>query len=107
MRKSRINPISKKKQAQIEEEYPLRIQLCNLAGGNWIQTSKWGGYCSGGTCAKCNKQMSPAQSRDDLNVLHPHEKLRRSRGGKLSLENSRMLCPICHSRSHGLRVIEH
>ena len=83
MKRTKIKPISKKKKRQIVEEKEIRQQLqarcqgrCELCGGD-------GGWLG----------------------LHPHEEVFRSHGGVMSLGNSKMLCQVCHSRKHGLKVI--
>ncbi len=101
MKKSYINKISVKKQRQIEEKLPIRILLCQIAGGTWVQTSRWGGHCDGGMCALCGK----AGGYTEFGRLHPHEKIFRSQGGKLSLTNSIMAHNWCQAREHHQRVV--
>ena len=79
MKRTKINPVSKKRAAKITEEKKIRKLLneraegcCEICGGN--------GYPFG---------------------LHPHEKVFRSHGGEMSLENSIMLCQGCHAKLHG------
>lgn len=103
MKKTRIPPMSKKKREQIKDERPARIAICERAGGEWLyKTDGFGvrlnsneGVCIGGLCEICHR---PPCGPDWL--LHPHEKLYRSRGGKLTEENSLMVCNICHTREH-------
>ncbi len=97
MKKSYINKISLKKQRQIEEELPIKILLCQIAGGTWVQTSRWGGHCEGGYCMECHQ-------KPDFRGLHPHEDPFRSRGNKVTLA-SKMLCGRCHSACHGIREV--
>jgi 5-methylcytosine-specific restriction endonuclease McrA len=85
-----INKISKKKRKEIEDEKPIREALAKRANGRceWCGRPEW--QCLGG--------------------LHPHEKVYRSKGiiGRLSLDNSVMVCNTCHgNRGHNLRIIEH
>ena len=93
MKRTRINPISKKRAVEHIGEFAIRKQLCERAGGFWN-----GFFCVGGKCEeeKCGK---PA----DWRGLHPHEKKFRSQGGKLSLKNSLMLCGRCHNKEHGIK----
>jgi 5-methylcytosine-specific restriction endonuclease McrA len=70
-----INRISKKKRLEIQEEKPIRQQLNERAGG---------------FCERCGRAP-------DFRGLHPHEKVFRSHGGKLTLANSEMWCGRCHA----------
>jgi 5-methylcytosine-specific restriction endonuclease McrA len=47
-----------------------------------------------GRCEKCGGNGFPFG-------LHPHEKKFRSHGGEMTLENSTMLCQVCHAKEHG------
>lgn len=103
MKRTRINPISEKKREQIKEELPIRKQLCERASGYWLYTSwaygeETSGVCVNGLCEKCHKPP-------DWRGLHPHEKVFRAQGGKLSLENSVMLCGKCSSAEHGIKEV--
>ncbi len=96
MKRSRLNPISKKRQQQIKDELPIRIKLCERCGGTWIYTSSFShGYCRGGRCELCHQ-------KGDFRGLTPHEQVFRSHNGKLSLSNSKMLCGTCHDSKHGI-----
>jgi hypothetical protein len=70
-----INPISKKKAIEIENEKPIRKALLERCKG---------------LCEHCGQ--SP-----DWRGLSPHEKVFRSHGGCLTMENSEMRCGRCHS----------
>ena len=89
-----MRKISKKRLLEIKEEVAIRRLLCERAGGFWN-----GLECEGGYCEECGK---PA----DWMGLTPHEKKFRSKGGKLSMENSQMLCMKCHMKEHHLKVAE-
>ena len=43
----------------------------------------------GGRCISCDLFVTPEQA-------HMHEKVFRGKGGKISLENSEILCAECH-----------
>jgi 5-methylcytosine-specific restriction endonuclease McrA len=60
-------------------EQPIRKQLIERCGGKYEE---------------CGQTGFPFG-------LHPHEKIFRSHGGQLSLDNSIMLCNYCHGRRHG------
>jgi len=84
VKRSKINPISKKKAAEIREETKIRAQLVDRCNGR---------------CEECGEPASwPG--------LSPHEKVFRSHGGHMSLENSLMLCITCHGKRHGIRVCD-
>jgi 5-methylcytosine-specific restriction endonuclease McrA len=85
MKRSKINPISDKKAAEIREETKIRAQLADRCQG------------------KCEECGEPAYWPG----LSPHEKVFRSHGGHMSLENSLMLCITCHSLRHGIRTCDH
>jgi 5-methylcytosine-specific restriction endonuclease McrA len=82
-----INPISKKKRAEIEDEKPIREQLKKRANGH---------------CEECGRSESQS-----IGGLHPHEALFRSHGGRMTITNSKMLCHVCHASKHGIKVVEH
>ncbi len=81
MKRTRINPISKRKAHQIEQEKPIRALLLKRCKGR---------------CEKC-KELP------DWRGLSPHEEIFRSHGGKLTLWNSIMLCGKCHAHFHGIK----
>lgn len=81
-----MNKVSKKKREEIEAEKPTRKEL--------IERSQ-------GRCEECG-EIPPYWIG-----LHPHEEKFRSSGGKLSASNSKMLCPVCHSAKHHIKVIIH
>lgn len=99
---STLNKYSLKKIEKLNAEVPIRIALANRVGGKpliKVQAVRRNGgsihkitriLCVGGICEVCNK---PAVRGE---ILEPHEVVKRSAGGKLSLENSKM----CHRRCH-------
>ena len=92
MKKSRLNPLSKKRRQWWKEEgEEIYRQLCERAGGVWV-----GSGCLGGFCELCLKPP-------DFRGLHPHEEgeSRRSKGGSPSMEST-MICGRCHSKEHGI-----
>jgi 5-methylcytosine-specific restriction endonuclease McrA len=98
MKRTRIRPIGEKRKAEMEAEYEIRRQLCERAGGYWVRSGHY--YrCLGGLCELCHKPP-------DWRGLSPHENKHRSQGGKLSLENSKMLCGKCHSAEHGIKEVQ-
>ena len=82
-----INQVSKKKRKELENEKPVREAL-------WKRCR--------GCCEQCG-----CLAENSLGGLHPHEEVFRSRGGKLSELNSKMLCHVCHSKAHGITVVEY
>ena len=103
MRKTPLKRISAKKQKQIEEEYPIRVQLSERCGGVWVRTGKFWGHSNGGYCEICGK----AGGHTDFDRLYPHEKMFRSRGGKLSLENSVMAHNWCQAEfGHNIKIVK-
>ena len=92
MRRSRISPLSKKREQQLKDELPIRRALCSRAGGMFVTDGKVS-RCIGGLCELCKQP-------GNWLGLHPHEKVFRSRLGKLSLENSVMVCDRCHKKEH-------
>lgn len=98
MKKSRIKPLSDKKKEELKNEVPIREELCRRCGGVFIFDGVTG-YCRGGYCELCH---NPPRWLP----LSPHEIKFRSAGGKLSLDNSIMLCYTCHGKAHGLAIKE-
>ena len=94
---------SERRVRQLNSEVTMRILLCKRCGGTPIQQSREvkveGKHlvelntiiCVGGICEVCGQ---PA--RDE--VMSPHEKTLKSRGGKVSLENSVMCHWACHKK---------
>lgn len=102
MRKSPLKRISDKKRQQILDERLVRIALAERCGGKWIpENTLTGGYCKGGRCEICGGLPTAPDFR-----LHPHEDNFRSRGGKMTLMNSRMACNKCHGGKHGERIVD-
>ena len=99
-----LNYISPMRIHQLNDEVPARQALCKRAGGNPVVITKTikfknGGTailhtvkCVGGYCELCK---NPANGHE----LHPHEDFLRSRGGKVSLLNSKMVHNFCHPKS--------
>ena len=82
-----INPISKKKRKEISEEKPMREALWERCQGRCENCGRLAEQCLGG--------------------IHPHEWVKRSKGGHVSMESS-MLCNTCHGNlGHNLRIVEH
>lgn len=77
MKRSPIRKISKKKAAEMRAEKPIRKKLFARADG---------------CCENCGKP-------EDMFGLHPHEIVFRSAGGKLTMENSIILCNGCHDQA--------
>ena len=100
-RRTCMKPISDRRRKEMAEDCKTRRLLCERAGGEFIQTGNYSGYCRGGTCEHCHG------ANPTLGIpLSPHELIYRSRGGKLSLENSEMRCIICHRNDgHNDRVV--
>lgn len=106
MKRTRIRRISKKMIAQKREEIEARIALAERCGGKFVlDGSITGGKCVGGRCEICGKQM-PKRPRSDFDILSPHEDPPRSRGGKVSLKDSKMICIICHMKAEHIKVAE-
>ena len=99
-----LNYISPMRIRQLNDEVPARVALCKRAGGNPVVITKAmkfknGGTailktvnCLGGCCEMCGKGANGT-------LLHPHEDFLRSRGGKVSLLNSKMVHDFCHPKS--------
>lgn len=99
-----LNRMSLRKIIGVNNEVDVRIQLCERAGGEWtiktrniklnngteieLRTVE----CHNGKCEECHT----------FNYhLEPHEDPPRSKGGKVSLEQSKMLCRRCHNKKKG------
>ena len=105
-RTKRINPISKKKRAQIAEEIQVKKKLAEHCGGVFVVTSwadgvETGGFCLGGRCEECG--CYPEQSPPDF-VLHPHHSGIGAKRKTLSLVD-KMVCTKCGAKPHGIKVV--
>lgn len=101
IRHNQLNRFSLQKIAQLNAEVPIRRALAKRAGGLPVERkvticrSDGTFYytavrCIGGTCeCGCGKKA---------NELEPHEKVHRSQGGILSMENTIMVTRFCHQR---------
>jgi len=100
-----LNRYSEKKIAQMQAEAPARIELCKRAGGTpatrEVQIYRKGERytytkveCIGGIC-ECKLPDCPKIPPYGQH-LEPHEKIFRSHGGVLSLENTIMVLRQCH-----------
>lgn len=84
MKRNRLRPISRKRQTELNNERIIRQQLAERANGH---------------CEQCGRLP-------DWRGLSPHEVTFRSHGGKMSLENSVMLCGHCHSAVHLIKEVK-
>ncbi len=93
MNRIKLRQVSNHKLQQYKDELPIRIKLCIRAGGEWVKANNpVGGYCRGGFCeCGCGKSAN-------YEGLHPHEKVHRGVGGKLSMKNSIMVLNSCHNK---------
>ena len=108
MKRKPINRYSLKKIAELNAEVPIRYQLIARCQGiphpykeytynngkrySINRVSCLGGYCECGL-PECGHRWATHDK-----PLHPHEKLSRGQGGKLSMENSVMVMDECHAK---------
>ena len=97
------NRMSIHKLIEVNGQEEVRIELCKRAGGEPIVKvgfRKLSNHedivthivqCHNGTCEECGQ----------FGNLEPHEDPPRSMGGKVSMEQSTMLCRICHNKKKG------
>lgn len=99
-----LNYYSLKRIEKINAEVPIRLKLIERCGGKPAHVNRTvynNGkpytlkrvYCIGGRCEICKLPAG-------YEVLEPHEQIRRSAGGKLSLMNSVMCHRECHRNQH-------
>ncbi len=81
MRRSRINPISKKKRLELEQEKKLSAELFAKQKGK---------------CYDCGKPLGWGSAL--------HHIIFRSHGGKTDAENCVLLCLSCHMARHHIRL---
>ncbi len=107
MNRKPINRYSEAKIAELQAEAPIRIALCKRAGGTpmtrEVQVYRNGEKytytkveCIGGIC-ECGLPDCPKHPPYGQH-LEPHELTHRSLGGKLSLQNSKMVIRACHNK---------
>ena len=101
------NRYSLKKIDSLNEELPERIKLIERCGGQpelYTQVYRRNDgtmheihrvRCIGGVCELCGLPAG------DDEVLEPHEYPKRSAGGKVSLNDSKMCHRVCHMKQHG------
>lgn len=80
MKRSQINPISKKKAAEKRTEAELRAKLLAEHGG---------------LCQECHQQP-------DFRGLSLHHRKFKSHGGESVEANTMLICGKCHSLFHGI-----
>lgn len=89
-----LNHISIKKLRELEQEVNDRLALCNRAGGMpycHTKTIRISGKPYNQTVVTCYNGICECGCREFADVLEPHEKHSRGRGGKLSLANTIMV----------------
>lgn len=95
-----LNRYSLKKIAELNAEATIRVRLARRCGGFPVRHIEYayrteGRFpilrvtCAGGYCESCHRWSK---------FLDPHEKHFWGRGGKLSLENTIMVCRGCHRK---------
>ncbi len=113
-----LNHYSLRRIRELNEQIPIRLALIERCGGRPIerqQTVYHSGtkyiinrvICIDGLCeCGCDKhQTCDKVNHRQRGVLEPHEKLRRSQGGKVSLENSIMVLRPCHNCVQGNQIV--
>jgi len=110
-----MNKVSEKKILALMREYSIRKSLIERCGGepeyltSLIIKAKGKQWliprvrcrANTGLCELCGGKPTAPDFR-----LHPHEKDFRSHGGRVSLDNSLMLCNKCHNKQHGIKVVD-
>ena len=105
MKRSKIKPFSDKRLAQLAKDIEVLKVLCKQAGGAWMPGATYNGviigiHCHGGKCEECRGKATAPDF-----MLHPHEIKFKSAGGRVSFDNSVMLCDTCHKKAHGINVV--
>ena len=95
-KRKKINPISDRKYEVMAQEVPIKKLLIIRAGGVPRNSNYHKGIlidvkCEGGTCYYCGLGGCYPTFH-----LEPHEKHRKSGGGKVTLENTVYICRTCH-----------
>ena len=105
-RKPHINHYSKARIQKFYDEFPERIALAKRCGGYpQVHYEIFNPYkkepvyiprvrCIGGVCEICGKPAGFGE------ILEPHETPRRSKGGLVSLKDSKMCHRACHNGKH-------
>jgi len=94
------------------------VKICEFGGCNAKAKKKYNGYfkyhlcpkhyniiyryfceyiynLNDGICAECGSNQN----------LQVHHKVFRSQGGRNTVENCVLLCQVCHSKAHGIKMI--
>jgi hypothetical protein len=111
MKRTRLNQYSLKRIVSLNAETPIRIALCERAGGipvsrqvkvyhNGDKYSVTKVVCVGGKC-ECGQARCKIYANNANGQLEPHENPPRSKGTKVSLEHSIMVLRACHRRLQG------
>lgn len=102
MQRKPLNRYSERRIAELQAEAPIRIELCRRAGGTpttrEVQIYRNGQRytytkveCHNGICEICGRFGR---------VIEPHEDPLRSKGGKVSLVDSKMVHRHCYADQH-------
>jgi len=83
MKKTRLNPVSKKQKIELQKRRQLKAQLIKESGGR---------------CQKCGKLP-------DWRGLALHHEKFLSRGGGTRLDNVILVCYSCHSKKHNIKEV--
>jgi len=99
-----LNRMSLNKVVDLNGQVNTRIALCQRAGGkpqlrtriikfnNGTEMFLTTVICTNGYCEECGRFFR---------ILDCHEKFERGKGGKVSMENSVILCRPCHNKKKG------
>ena len=63
-------------------------------------------YLAKGHCEECKKAAPFKRKRDNTPYLEVHHEIPLSEGGADTVENTKAMCPNCHSKVHDQRGIE-
>jgi len=100
----RLNSMSLKKVAELNGQVDTRMALCKRVGGmsktKIVKVTISGKpveltlvFCIGGRCEVCHQIIRGM-------LLDPHHKIKRSQGGKFTLDNILMAHRNCHNKQH-------
>jgi len=84
VKKTPILKISRAKQLEKAEEHVIAIKLMEQCEGR---------------CMECGKMPD---YKDGYGQLHLHHKIRKSHGGKSTMENCVLICRKCHNAAGGI-----
>lgn len=103
LKRTRIKPRSKKRQAHKDDDDEIKRLCCDRAGGQLIFRGRTA-LCVDTVCEQCGKFPD---GRDGWGFLHFSHIISKAQRGKTTVENCEWICRKCHNtKRHGIKEVD-